>query len=139
ASEVLRRILQPNETLLYLARGAFMPSTFEQMMENHWALAVGALLVLTNQRLIVLRTKSTGISGWQWDQGVLTLEWNDVAVAKKKGLLVGFFDIKDQSGRGERFFRLNWADSKKLKMLLAVLAPQSREGMAAAGGGAPGF
>jgi hypothetical protein len=139
AAAVLRRLLQPSEAVLYAARGAFMPNTWEQLMENHGALAVGALLVVTNQRLIALRTKSSGIAGWQWDQGILMLSWDNVALATKKGFLIGYFDVRDLNGRRERFFRLRWADAKKLRVLLGVLAPQSREGMAAAAGGAPGF
>jgi len=124
ASEVLSRLLLPNETVLCVSRGAFMPSFWQQLLESHGTTALGALLVLTNARLIVLRIKSSGLKGWTWDQGILTVEWANLAQAARKGWLIGCLDLKDQAGRRERFFRMPWGDLKKLRLLLNVLVPQ---------------
>jgi hypothetical protein len=139
ASEVLSRMLLPSEAVLYVARAAFMPNNWEQLMENHGATALGALLVITNHRLIVLRTKLKGFGGWVWDQGILTVEWTSLAQAAKKGWLIGYLDLKDQANRRERFFRLSWRDSKKLRLLLGALVPGVPGLSAAVAPGAPGF
>lgn len=139
ASEVLSRLLLPSEAVLYVARGAFMPNNWEQLMENHGATALGALLVVTNDRLIVLRTKRKSFGGWSWDQGILTVEWTSLAQAAKKGWLIGYLDLKDRANQRERFFRLRWRDAKKLRLLLSVLVPQVPGLSSAVAPGAPGF
>jgi hypothetical protein len=124
ASPVLSRLLLPSEAVLCVSRGAFMPNNWEQLMENHGATALGALLVITNERLIVLRTKIKGFGGWVWDRGILTVEWTSLVEAAKKGWLIGYVDLKDQANRRERFFRMSWRDMKKLRLLLSVLVPK---------------
>src|SRR5579862_7673670 len=88
-AEVLSRLLQPNEAVLCVSRGAFMPNNWEQLLENHGATASRALLVLTNARLIVLRIKSSGMTGWTWDQGILAVDWTHLVQAAQKGWLIG--------------------------------------------------
>jgi hypothetical protein len=123
AAEILARLLRPDEAVLYVARGAAMPTNLEQLFE-HGTTASAALLVLTNSRIIALRTKSKGLGGWQWDQGILTAEWGSLAHAATKGWIVRYLDLKDQSGRQERFFRVRRGDAKKITFLLNVLCPQ---------------
>ena len=82
AAEVLSRLMQPGETVLYVARGAFMPNTWEQLLEQHGATALGALLVLTNTRLIVLRTRLKAFTGWTWDQGIVP--WSGPVWCKRR-------------------------------------------------------
>jgi hypothetical protein len=124
ASQVLSRLLQSTEAVLYVARGAFMPNNIEQVMDNHGATAMRALLVITNQRLIVLRTKTKGFGGWEWDDGILTAEWTSLVEATKKGWLISYLNLKDQAGQRERFFHLGWRDMKKVGLLLNVLVPK---------------
>jgi hypothetical protein len=139
ASEVLSRMLHPGEAVLYVSRGAFMPNNWEQLLENNHGAAMGALLVLTNTRLIVLRTASNGLRGWKWDQGILSVEWAHLVQAAKKGWLIGYLILKDQKGQLERFFRMSWQDTKKLRLLLGVLVPQTPGLSIPAAPGAPGF
>lgn len=139
ASEVLSRLVQPDETVLYVSRGAFMPNNWEQLLENHETTAARALLVFTNSRLIVLRIKSRGMKGWKWDQGILTVEWSNLVQAVKKGWLIGYLLLQDQTGRRERYFRMPRRDLKKVGLLLRILVPQGTERPVAAVPGTSGF
>ena len=125
ASEILSRLVRQNETVLYLARGAFMPNNWEQLLDNHASMAAGALLAVTNTRLIALRTRSRSWKGWKWDQGILSVEWASIVEASKKGWLIGYLILKDVEGRKERFFRFRRQDLNKLRLLFSILVPQA--------------
>lgn len=130
AAEILTRLLQPNEVVLYIARGAFMPGTFEQLVSlaAHLLFLLqpvsfsGIMLVFTNSRLIALRTRKK-LRGWNWDHGVFKAEWTGVARASKRGWLLPYIELVNQDGTKEKFWHLRRRDAENIKLLMKTFGP----------------
>ncbi|MGD1154794.1 MAG: PH domain-containing protein [Terriglobia bacterium] len=118
--EPLRKILEPGEAVLYIARGQVMPSGVEQFFLGWQAqyLAPG-LLLLTNRRLLQLFVTRNGM----WKRGMRSARWGDIEEAKVKGLLSAKLHIKYRNGKKEIYWALRGGDAKKIRLLLDVLHP----------------
>jgi hypothetical protein len=118
--EPLRKILEPDEAVLYIARGQLMPGMIEQFFLGWYASYLApATLVLTNRRLLHLFVRRNG----SWNRGVRSARWGDLQDAKIKGLLSAKLHIKYRNGKKEVYWRLRGDDPKKIRLLLEVLLP----------------
>jgi hypothetical protein len=128
-SEILKRLLRSDESVLYIARGAVMPGGFDLIVSvlAHIGYFLpftnlpSALLVLTNYRLIALRTKRKLTDGWAWDRGILTAEWEEIV--QGKGSLLLYIELVNQNGAKQRFWNLRRCDSQKVEALMSLLCP----------------
>lgn len=120
----LRKILAPDEVVLYVARGQTMPSKAERYLlgvQSHYLSQ--SLLVLTNRRLLDFALKRTG----EWDRGARGARWGDVKSARLAGLLYGKLHLEYRQGTRDTYWRLRKDAAKKVKMLLDVLLPAAAE------------
>ena len=134
--EILPRMLQPGEVVLY-ALGAQAPISPLAQMFLGWQVYgfTRTILVLTNLRLLRFRIRSKGWNSWVWDQGVQSVAFGDISEAKVQGSLLGSRVVLHyRDGRKERYWRLRWRDSKKLKVALPLLLLNSTGAASAAGG-----
>jgi hypothetical protein len=118
--EPLRKILGPDEAVLYIARAQLMPGLFEQFILGWYvAYLAPATLVLTNRRVLHLSVTRNG----SWNRGVRSARWGDLESAKIKGLLSAKLHIKYRDGKKEVYWQLRGDDGKKIRLLLEVLLP----------------
>jgi hypothetical protein len=94
--EPLRKFLEPDEVVLYLARGQIMPSGVEQLFLGwHAYYLAPAMLVLTNRRLWHIFVARDG----KWRRSLRCARWGDVEEAKVKGLLSAKLHLKYRDGK----------------------------------------
>ncbi len=113
-------MLEPDEAVLYIARGQMMPSGVEQFFLGvHAYYLAPAMFVLTNRRLLHLFVTWNGM----WKRGMRSARWGDIEEAKVKGLLSAKLHIKYRDGKKEIYWRIRSDDGKKIQLLLEVLLP----------------
>ena len=118
----LRKTLEPDETVLYVAQGQVMPSGIEQAFLGwHAYLLAPAVLVLTNRRLLHILVARNGT----WKRSLRNVRWGDLEEAKIKGFLSAKLHVKYRSGKREIYWGLKGGDAKKIKILLSALLPAS--------------
>lgn len=122
---VLPRLLEPGETLLYIA-GAVAPLTvLEQLTLGWYAMHLkGVILVLTDRRLLRFRRKNKGWRDWQWNRGVQAARWSDMAEIKVRGWPTRMLKIQYRSGKKETYRITGMRDGKKVRVLVDALFPQ---------------
>jgi len=122
--EILRRVLEPNETIFYVARAQAMPGAFAQFFGGGWHTysLPGALLFFTQRRIIALRVRKRR-GGWIWDRGIRTLRWGDLASVKSAGFLTRYLTLTFRAGGKQTYWRFSSGNLKKTKMLIDVLLP----------------
>jgi hypothetical protein len=124
--DVLARLLQPDEAILYVAKAQVYPTMLEQFFSRwHESLRPSVQFVVTNRRLLVLRTRAKGFRNWKWDRGIRAVRWGDVEGEKVKGFLMRILELNTRNGVRERFWRIGSADLKMVRLLLGRLAPAS--------------
>ena len=121
--EILTRVLQPREAVLYIFGAQAPISPFSQLFLGwHVYGFTRTILVLTNLRLLRFRIRGKGWNSWVWNQGVQSVSLGDIAEAKVKASFLGSqVELHYRDGRQERYWRLGWRDGKKLKMALPQL------------------
>ncbi len=127
---ILGKVLEPGETILYVALGQAPATTFEQMTLG-WSLQyiTKTVLVLTNRRLLHFQVNRN----LDWKRRLRTLHWGDLAEATVKGSLLNrTLELKYRSGKKETYWGLRFGDAKKIKVLLAVLLPANLGGATSA-------
>jgi hypothetical protein len=131
---VLKDLLGRDEVVLYIAPALTPVSLFEQLTFG-WAIYRITLcrLVITNQRLLVLRTDSRG----RWLKIVRQVNLGDIAEAQVKGIFSKELRLKYREGKQQRYWRLRGNDAAKLRMLLPLLLGESRGDLAPQGGITP--
>jgi len=118
----LQRILAPDETVLYVARMQAPTSLLEQLTMGWYLYRVSAAtLVFTNRRIIQMLVDGGG----KWRGNLRAVAWGDVAEANVKGWLSPVLWLKYRNGKKEKYWRLKYADAKKIKVLAATLLPAS--------------
>lgn len=123
---MLSKVLEPEETVLYLARGQAPASVFEQLAFGWYIYKVtGAVLVFTNRRLLDVRIKPKGLfaQDFEWTLRLRSIRWGDLADAKVSGWLSPALALKYRTGKKESYWKLNRGDAKKMRVLLAALLP----------------
>ena len=118
----LRRLLEADEVILYVARAQAPTSTFEQLTFGWYTYSVTATtLVLTNRRLLIFGVKRDGT----WKRHLRAVRWGDVAQAKVSGWLSRTLRLTYQQGKPQKYWGLRRDDAKKFSVLLAALLPAS--------------
>jgi ribosomal protein L40E len=120
--EPLRKILEPGEVLLYLARGQIMPGKLQrytQGTQSHFL--APAALILTNWRLLHLSVKWNGT----WNRNVRSAYWGDVKEGHVTGFRYGKLHLEYRQGWKETYWRIPRNAAKKIQFLLDVLLPAS--------------
>jgi hypothetical protein len=133
--DFLRRVMEPDEAIFYIARAQVMPGVLEQLFMG-WLGTYsmpGVLLVLTNKRIIALRVRNSGIQNWQWDRGVRVARWGDIGSIKAKGLFSRVLTLKLRNGEKMSYWRLTAADAKKINLLVNALQPAAAAEISSAG------
>jgi len=128
--EILRKMLGPEEVVLYLARGQAPATWFEQYTLGWYIYYVTAtVLVFTNRRLLLFQVQRDG----SWKKSVRAVPWGDVEEAKAKGWLSRTLRIKYRNGKKETYWGLGWGDGKKIRVLLEALSAVGAGETSAAG------
>lgn len=134
--EILPRVLQPREVVLYVL-GAQAPIHPLAQWFLGWQVYgfTRTVLVLTNLRLLRFRVRSKGWNRWVWDQGVQSVALGDISEAKVRASFLGSqIVLTYRDARKERYWRLASRDAKKLKAILPPLLLNSTGASSAAGG-----
>ncbi|NDQ57703.1 MAG: hypothetical protein GZ088_11585 [Acidipila sp.] len=122
--DILGKLLEPQEAVLYIARAVAPLSFFEQFTLGWQAYHMyGTVLVFTNRRIIRFGVKGKGMRGWVWRGTLHSVLWGDIAEAKCKGFLSRTLRSKYRNGRKETYMRINGTDAKKIRSLVAALLP----------------
>jgi len=122
--DVLTKVLEPQETVLYLARCQAPASAFEQFAFGWYIYKVtGTVLVFTNRRLLDLRIKPKGLFGqdFEWTLCLRSIRWGDLVDAKVSGWLSPTLALRYRTGKKESYWKLDRGNAKKIKVLLAAL------------------
>jgi hypothetical protein len=122
--DILGKLLEPQEAVLYIARAVAPLSLLEQFTLGWQAYHMyGTVLVFTNRRILRFGVRGKGIRGWAWRRTVHSVLWGDIAEAKCKGFLSPTLRLKYRSGRKETYMRISITDAKKIRALLPVFLP----------------
>jgi hypothetical protein len=134
--EILPRVLQPREVVLYV-----LPAQAPISPLSQWFLGwhvygfTRSVLVLTNLRLLRFRIRSKGWNNWVWDQGLQSVALGDISKAQvKRSWLSPQLQLHYRDGRKELYWRLRIRDGKKLKVALPILLQHSTAAVTASGG-----
>jgi len=120
--EFLRRVLQPDEVVLYIARGQAPVSGLERFFMGWYAYyATGVILVLTNRRLLHFLVTRDG----SWRRSLRAVSWGDMAEAKVKGWLGTTLTLKYRDGRKEEYWGVRGQDGKVIRLVLSTALPPS--------------
>ncbi len=120
--EPLRKVLEPDEVVLYFARAQVMPGKPERYLlgvQSHYL--TQAALILTNRRLLHISLKRNG----QWNRNLRSARWGDVKEARVTRLIYGKLYIQYRHGSKETYWRIRQDTVKKIQLLLNVLLPAS--------------
>ncbi len=124
--EVLPKLLEPGEAVLYIARAQAPAGTLEKLTFGWYIHYIGATaLVVTNRRLFHVRIKMKSFGRWEYGRGLRAVHWGDVADARVKGWLSHTLELKYASGKKEVYWGLRRVDAKVLKVVLAAVLPAS--------------
>ncbi len=132
--EVLRRVLEPGETIFYIAKTQAMPGFAAQFFGGAWytySLPI-VLLLFTERRIIALRVRKR-MSGWAWDRGIRIVRWGDLQDAKAGGFLARTLTLKFRNGGSQVYWRFASGDLKKVGLLVGILRPHGSGETTAAG------
>jgi hypothetical protein len=133
--DVLRRVLEKDETILYIAPAQAMPGALGQFFGGGWHTQSlpRTILFLTDRRIITLRVRKR-MSGWDWNRGIWTARWGDVEKAIAGGLVSRYLTLKFRNGETRQYWRFGWGSLKKVRMVVEALRAQTTGESTAAGG-----
>lgn len=133
--QVLPRLLEPGETVLYITAAVTALNFMEQMTLGVYAFQLkGVTLVFTDRRLLRFRRKSKGLRDWEWSRGLQMVRWGDVGEATVKGWLVRVLTLKYRTGRKETYRITGFGPGKKVGVLMPALVPPGTGGAGASTG-----
>jgi hypothetical protein len=121
----LQKLLTQDEIVLFTARAQMPMSGLEQYSLGWFAQIVGLVtLVLTNKRLLSFRVNLDG----SWRENLRSCAYGDMQAAKFVGFLTHYATLKYADGTKERYWGLERAAKKMLRLLLpALLQANSQE------------
>jgi len=132
---VLPKMLEPGETVLYIAPAMAPLSIWEQLFLGWYTLHLkGVTLLLTDRRLLRFRRKAKGWRDWEWTRGVQAARWGDIAELKVKGWLTRTLAIKYRDGKKENYQISGFGPGKKMKTVIRALFPAEGGTLGAASG-----
>jgi len=122
--DILRRVLEPTETIFYIAEAQIMPGALAQLFGGGWhSYSIPqTLLFFTERRIMAFRLRKH-MGGWTWNRGLKELRWGDLLQAVPGGFLVHSLTLKFRNGEKQAYWRVPSGDSKKIKLLVQVLQP----------------
>jgi hypothetical protein len=120
--EEIRRVLEPDETIFYIATAQPMPGAFAQFFGGGWhAYSLPrSLLILTDRRLLALRQRKH-IGGWTWDRGVRAARWGDVQDVSSGGIFSRSVTFRFRSGERQAYWRFALGNSNKVVLVARAL------------------
>ena len=131
--ELLRRLLEREETVLYVARAQAPVGLLEQVTFGWYTYYVtSVVLVVTNRRLLHLLVTRDG----KWKKSLRAVRWGDLTEAQVKSWLSPTLELVYRSDKKEKYWGLRREDAKKLKLLVSALLPASTGEATAAQGAA---
>jgi hypothetical protein len=117
-SPALRRVLQADEFVVYLAGACAPMNGIEQYTFGYFAQFVSrVVLVFTNQRLLAFRVKHNG----EWRKSLRGCSLGDLRSAKMSGWIVGYLKLQYGTGKKESYWNVKSCDKAKLRVLLPKL------------------
>ncbi|MCI0404246.1 MAG: hypothetical protein L0212_12135 [Acidobacteria bacterium] len=118
----LAAVLEPDEAVLFVARGQAPTTLVEQLTFGYYIYYVTAsLLVFTNRRMLDFHLDVGSFGRWKWTHGLRAVRWGDVQQAAVKGLLTRSLELKYRTGKKETYHLARWSDANKIKMLVPSL------------------
>jgi hypothetical protein len=134
--DVLRRIIEPGETIFYIAEAQVMPGALGQFLGGGWHMASipRNFLFITERRVIALRLRKR-MSSWSWNRGIRTVRWGDVLkTVGGRGRLSRSVILAFRNGEKQAYWRFAWGEAKKVRLLIDTLQPNGSGETTAAGG-----
>jgi len=133
--DILRRILEPGETIFYIAAAQVMPGAGAQFFGGGWHMysIPRTLLFFTERRVIALRLRKR-MSGWNWNRGIRTVRWGDVLKITGGGAFSRSLTFTFRNGGKQAYWRFAWGDTKRVRLLIDTLQPHGAGETTAAGG-----
>ena len=120
----LKKLLSPDEIVLFTARAQMPMSGLEQYSLGCFAQIVGLVtLVLTNKRLIAFRVNRDG----SWRGNVRSCAYGDIKETKFVGFLTHFAMLKYADGTKEKYWGIDRTTKKMLRLLLPTLMQASSQ------------
>jgi hypothetical protein len=119
----LRKLLRPDEEVLWISRAQAPASFFEHMTLGWYVQRVTAtVLVLTSRRLLHFACDLSG----KWKHSTRAVAWGELASAKAAGgLFRSTFELRLQNGSRIKYWGLGRADAKKLQAIVPALLAQA--------------
>jgi hypothetical protein len=133
--DVLRRVLEPGETIFYIAAAQAMPGALAQFFGGGWHMysLPRTLFIVTDRRIIALRLRKK-MTGWNWNRGIQTARWGDLSGVKAGGSLSRTLMLTFRNGEKRPYWRFASGDAKKLALLTETLRMHASGETSAAGG-----
>jgi len=121
----LRMLLEPGETILYIAPGQAPVTAMEHLAFGWYVVMMSRnALVVTDRRLVRLALDRKG----GWKHAVKTVRWSDISEAKVPGLLLPTcLRLKYADGTREKYWGIGVGDARKLRLLLTQLVKPSSQ------------
>jgi hypothetical protein len=114
----LQRVLQPDETVLFVTQAHCPLSLLEQLTAAWWThYHARSVVVLTNQRILFFPIKSDDT----WKESVRSAQWGDVVEVKPKGWLTRNVTFVFRNGSQVTYTNFRRADAKKLAGIVASI------------------
>ncbi len=119
----LSAIIEPDEAVLYFARGQIMPGRPQRyMLGIPYRILTRAGLILTNRRILHIALKRDG----QWNHRLRSARWGDISQFEVTGRYRGKLCLKYLNGSTETYWHIPKPAAEKLGVLLKALARASR-------------
>ncbi len=116
--DALRKALQPEEVVLYLAAGQVTATALEQVSLGwHSYYTGGGVLVFTVRRLLHFQVGRNG----DWKRRLRSAAWGDVEKTKVTTFFGGTLRIRYKNGTKENYWQIGFGDARKMKILFAAL------------------
>ena len=133
--DVLRRVLEPGETIFYMASAQPMPGALAQFFGGGWHVysLPRTLFIATDRRIVTLRLRKK-MAGWNWNQGIQTVRWGDLTAVKSGGFISRTLTLTFRNGEKREFWRFESGDMKKLGQLWDAMREHAAGETSAAGG-----
>lgn len=133
--DILKNSLEPDEVVLYLTLAQAPIGGLQQWTLGWMTYQITkTMLVVTNRRILALRLHPKSFGGWEWGRGIRSIRFGDLTEAKAKGFLTWYLQLRYADGRKERYWGLQGADGKKLRLILEAVLPASAGEASAARG-----
>ena len=132
--DVLRRVLEPNETIFYIGAAQAMPTFAAQFFGGGWHIysLPRTLLFITERRIVALRVRKR-LSRWAWDRGIRSVRWGDMQDTAPGGFLTRYLTLKFRNGEKQAYWRFASGDLRKIRLLIDALRPHGSGETTAAG------